>query len=63
MYITVRDTGIGIPNDKIPKLFREYSKVEDEQDLNPYGIGLGLFICKKIVQACGGEIWVSFSAL
>ena len=63
MEITVRDTGFGISNEDIPNLFQEFSKAKDDQNLNPNGIGLGLFICKRIVQACGGEIWVSFSTL
>ena len=55
------DTGLGIPNEEIPKLFREFSKVEDVHNLNPNGIGLGLFICKRIVEACGGKIWIGYS--
>jgi signal transduction histidine kinase len=50
------DTGVGIPEDKISSLFQEFSKIEDSQDLNPNGIGLGLFICKQVVEGCGGII-------
>jgi signal transduction histidine kinase len=46
LYVEVEDTGIGIPNDKISCLFKEFSKIEDSYNLNPSGIGLGLYICK-----------------
>jgi signal transduction histidine kinase len=48
--ITVRDTGSGIPNQIMPKLFSKFVSSEN-------GTGLGLFISKKIVEAHGGVIW------
>jgi signal transduction histidine kinase len=58
----VKDTGIGIPKDKIPDLFKKYSTVEQSKDLNPNAIGLGLYICKRVVNKCGGEIQIKYSA-
>jgi signal transduction histidine kinase len=63
LYFEVEDSGIGIPKDKISSLFKEFSKVKNEKNLNPNGIGLGLYICKRIVEGCGGEIKISRSNL
>ena len=63
MYIKVKDTGLGIPDEEVPRLFREFSKVKDEENLNPNGVGLGLFICKSVVESCGGNIWIESSTL
>jgi signal transduction histidine kinase len=56
LLFEVEDSGIGIPRDKVASLFKEFSKVKNEENLNPNGIGLGLYICKRIVEGCGGEI-------
>ena len=56
--ISIQDTGIGIPQEEIPKLLKPFSKLEDQLNLNPNGIGLGLHICDKIVQKLGGKITI-----
>lgn len=48
----VRDTGIGIPEDKKDKIFHRFEKLDEFAQ----GTGLGLSICKAIVEACRGEI-------
>ena len=45
----VIDTGVGIPNDLIPKLGENAYETHNHKGLNNKGIGLGLFICKKII--------------
>ena len=40
------------------KLFTLFGKMERTQDSNPDGLGMGLTICQKIIQNCGGEIEV-----
>lgn len=55
----VSDTGIGIPGDSMDKLFTKYFRVESGLTANSQGTGIGLFICKSIVEAHGGEIGVS----
>lgn len=50
--IYVRDTGIGIPEEKKSKVFHRFEKLDEFAQ----GTGLGLSICKAIVEACGGSV-------
>lgn len=54
--ITVSDNGIGIPENQFDKIFEVFSRVE--RDDNDTGTGIGLAICKRIVEDHGGRIWV-----
>lgn len=56
MYI--RDTGAGIPADDIPHLFQKFYRVDNSATRTIGGTGLGLFICRKIVELYQGRIWV-----
>lgn len=58
LHITVEDTGIGIPQDKLQDIFQEFQQVENERDRAHDGTGLGLAISKKLIELMGGEIWV-----
>lgn len=55
----VKDTGIGISEEDMAKLFNEFFKVENEINANLKGTGLGLSLAKKIVEAHQGRIWVT----
>eukprot|EP00347_Sterkiella_histriomuscorum_P005547 403356194 len=54
----VKDTGIGIPQDQMSKLFSYFGKLSQGNSMNKGGLGLGLSISKMIVQQLGGQITV-----
>jgi len=54
----VSDTGIGIPSDELEKLFRIDSKYHTIGTAEEQGAGLGLILCKDLVEKHGGEIYV-----
>jgi signal transduction histidine kinase len=51
----VQDNGCGISLQDQSQLFQLFGKLEKTQEINAKGIGLGLYICKKISQAFGGN--------
>ena len=59
--ICVQDTGPGIPPAEIPHLFQKFARLP--RDKNIHGTGLGLYICKQLVEVMGGCIWVESSGI
>lgn len=54
----INDTGPGIPPDDIPHLFQKFYRVDNSSTRTIGGTGLGLFICRKIVELYHGRVWV-----
>jgi PAS domain S-box-containing protein len=57
--ISVQDTGIGISSADLPRLFREFEQLEPFYTKHHQGSGLGLALCKRLVELQDGRIWVS----
>ncbi|MBA4239689.1 MAG: hypothetical protein C0448_03115 [Sphingobacteriaceae bacterium] len=58
LHIQIIDTGIGIPKEKIPKLFNEYEQAHSNVNKQYGGTGLGLVITKKLLEKMGGCIFL-----
>ncbi len=58
LQFSVRDTGIGIPRDKLNQLFRPFSQVDTSAKRRRGGTGLGLIIAKRLCERMGGAISV-----
>lgn len=59
VIVSVKDNGKGIPQDSIEKVFKKFYQVDTSTTRESGGSGLGLSICKGIIDAHGGKIWVS----
>jgi signal transduction histidine kinase len=57
VVVSVSDTGIGIEEADLPKVFEVFRQVGDTLTDKPKGTGLGLAICKEIIEHHGGRIW------
>jgi PAS domain S-box-containing protein len=58
LQFSVKDTGIGIPADKIERLFKAFSQVDTSITRKYGGTGLGLVICTRLIGLMGGKMWV-----
>lgn len=56
-HIWIQDTGIGIPEDKLEKIFDRFYQIDATNKRKYGGTGLGLWISRKILEAHGGKIW------
>ncbi|MFM2081975.1 MAG: hypothetical protein RL380_666 [Verrucomicrobiota bacterium] len=62
LQFSVRDTGIGIPPDRMARLFKNFSQADAGTSRQFGGTGLGLAISKKLVELMGGRMWVESQA-
>lgn len=57
LQISIKDTGIGVPPEDMPKLFTRFFRTENATKMETEGSGLGLYIAKNIINRHGGTIW------
>ncbi|MEI8337865.1 MAG: HAMP domain-containing sensor histidine kinase [bacterium] len=55
--LMIKDTGIGIPAEVMPKLFEKFSRAPDASKTNIMGTGLGLYVAKTIIEQHKGRVW------
>lgn len=56
--LSVVDHGVGIPSHEQERIFERFYRASNVHSITDTGMGLGLFICRRIVEAHGGRIWV-----
>jgi signal transduction histidine kinase/DNA-binding response OmpR family regulator len=62
LHVTVRDTGIGIPKEKLAAIFDAFKQADGSTTRKYGGTGLGLSICKNIAELMDGEVWAESPA-
>ncbi len=57
ILVSIKDTGVGITPDVLPRLFEKFSRAPDASKANIMGTGLGLYVARKIMEAHRGKVW------
>ena len=58
VIVSISDSGIGIPAEDIPHLFQKFYRVDNSDTREIGGTGLGLYLCRRLIEAMNGRIWV-----
>jgi signal transduction histidine kinase len=57
ILIRVKDTGVGIPSDKLETIFQEFAQIDTSSTRKAGGTGLGLPISRRLIELHGGRLW------
>jgi signal transduction histidine kinase len=60
--LIVTDNGPGIPLEEQPRLFQRFSRLDSGDNKETYGYGLGLYLCRRLIEGMNGKIWVESQA-
>ena len=60
--VSIRDQGIGIPDEERARLFGRFARLDSARINQIRGTGLGLYICRQMMRAMGGDVWLQESA-
>ncbi len=55
--VSVRDFGAGLPPADLERIFEKFYRTDSSDSQTAYGYGLGLYICRRLIEAQGGRIW------
>ena len=58
VIVSIKDSGLGIPTEDIPHLFQKFYRVDNADRQAIGGTGLGLYLCRRLVEAMQGRLWV-----
>lgn len=58
VVVSIKDSGLGIPAEDVPHLFQKFYRVNNMDRQSIGGTGLGLYLCRRLVEAMQGRIWV-----
>jgi PAS domain S-box-containing protein len=58
VMVAVRDYGIGISEDDLPHVFERFRRAGEVEERRIPGMGLGLYLCRELIEALGGRIWI-----
>jgi PAS domain S-box-containing protein len=57
VVVSVRDSGPGLPEDDLERVFNKFYRPDSSDSQAVYGYGLGLYVCRSLVEAQGGQVW------
>ncbi len=57
VVISVRDCGLGLPPDSLERIFDKFYRVDGSDAQAAYGYGLGLYVCRRLIEAQNGRVW------
>ncbi len=63
VHLVVEDTGVGIPDDQLERIFDRFAQVDTSATRRHEGTGIGLSLCKELVELHGGRIWAESEGL